>query len=412
MYIINHVQLKTFQLDEMEILEKYLTILFNVFCFILLGYTVGLQVERYFRNEDVSTISFKSFKDNEYPTYTICLEDNFNGDLLRYNRFQWDEVEVKGNKLIPKASKNNIPEIKRLPVVDKIKTNRQEIKRYPVIKKIHIDADITEPQGMKHFNGTMSSNRKVSDVEMVEAVTFQAKEKWIVKEAVPDMIVCSSANDGFGNGDAIPLNDKFLIYPHHFKGLLTGDVPETTVYQIPRRCTTSIDQNITYATSEVSALEFENFTIDVQDYLMDYSADVLGANHPIGWIDDEYRHSQTVCRSIPYLCRTHKAFQEKLDLRTDYPYPFHVAYQEPNRICFGPGVNTSVIKQHEYVTLDLDKITSKMNEGRFESNLKYLRIYIHKQGQFIRTIGRDVASYASPDLIYSNVDQTHGSKIN
>ena len=112
----------------MEILEKYLTILFNVFCFILLGYTVGLQVERYFRNEDVSTISFTSFKENEYPTYTICLEDNFNGDLLKYNRFKWDEVEVKENKLISKTSKNNIPEIKRLPVVDKIKTNRREIK--------------------------------------------------------------------------------------------------------------------------------------------------------------------------------------------------------------------------------------------------------------------------------------------
>ena len=392
----------------MEILEKYLTILFNVFCFILLGYTVGLQVQRYFRNEDVSTISFTSFKENEYPTYTICLEDNFNGDLLKYNRFQWDEIEVKENKLIPKSSKNNILEGKEIAVVEKTKSNQQKIQRKPVIKKIRIDAHTIKPETMKYFNGTMNLNPQVSGIEMVEAV---AKEKRIVKEAVPDMIVCSSSNDGFGNGDAIPFNDKFLIYPHHFKGLLMEDVPETTVYQIPKRCTASIDQNITYLTSEVSSLAFDNFTINVQDYLMDYSADILGANHPIGWIDGEYRHSQTVCRSIPYLCRTHKAFQEKLDLRTDYPFPFRISYQEPNRICFGPEVNTSVIKQHEYATLDLDKITSKMNEGRLESTLKYLRIYIHKQGQFIRNIGRDVANYASPDLLYDNGDQTYGSKI-
>ena len=277
----------------MEILEKYLTILFNVFCFILLGYTVGLQVERYFRNEDVSTISFTSFKENEYPTYTICLEDNFNGDLLKYNRFQWDEIEVKENKLIPKPSKNNISENKQIPVVNKTKTNHQEIQRTPVIKKIRIDAHTTKPKTMKRFNGTINLNPEVSGIEMVEAVKYPAKEKWIVKEAVPDMIVCSSANDGFGNGDAIPLSDKFLIYPHHFKGLLMGNIPETTVYEIPKGCTISFYRNVTFSTSEISALEYDNITIDIQEYLMDYSADILGANNPVGWIENQYRQSQT-----------------------------------------------------------------------------------------------------------------------
>ena len=51
-FLIFYVKRIVSQLGEMDILEKYLTILFNTFCFILLGYTVGLQVERYFRNED------------------------------------------------------------------------------------------------------------------------------------------------------------------------------------------------------------------------------------------------------------------------------------------------------------------------------------------------------------------------
>ena len=78
----------------MDNVGKYLIILFNASCFIILGYTIALQLDKYIKNEDVSTISFKCFKGNEYPTYTICLEDNFNGDLLKYSQLKWDEVYV------------------------------------------------------------------------------------------------------------------------------------------------------------------------------------------------------------------------------------------------------------------------------------------------------------------------------
>ena len=101
---MNEYYLVILQLCKMERLPKHFTVLFNAFCFIILGYTIELQVERYFKNEDVSTISFKSFEGNEYPSYTICLEDNFNGDLLKYNKFRWDEIHVNGNnELVKKA---------------------------------------------------------------------------------------------------------------------------------------------------------------------------------------------------------------------------------------------------------------------------------------------------------------------
>ena len=378
----------------METLEKYLTILFNAFCFILLGYTVGLQVDRYFKNEDVSTISFKSFERNEYPTYTICLEDNFKGDLLKYTNYKGDEIDFKGNKLVQKKINNNPPEIKRIPVINKIRNGTYTIK----------------PRDLAGLNDTSKSNPEISDVQIIDVATLPPKEIWLVKEPDPP-IVCSSANNGFGRGDAIPFNNEFLIYPHHFKGLLMGNIPETTAYEIPKGCTISFYRNITFSTSEVSALEYDNITIDIQEYLMDYSADILGANNPVGWIENQYRQSQTAYYNNPYLGRARKAFKEKLDLRTDYPFPFRISYQEPSRICFGPEFNTSVIKQHEYATLDLDKITLKMNEGKLESTLKYLRVYIHKQGQFIRNIGRDVASYASPDLLYANGNNKYGSKL-
>ena len=220
-------------------------------------------------------------------------------------------------------------------------------------------------------------------------------------------------NNGLGRGDAILFNDTFLIKPGHLKGLLMGNVPETMRYSLPNACKSSYSQNITYRTSEVSAIEFDNITIDVQEYVMDYSADIIGANEQIGWINNKYRNSHKM-RELPLwaakydLYRQRKTFLDKVELRADYPYPFRILYQEPKRICFGPKVDRSITRHHEYVTLDLDKLSRKMNEGNKESNLKYLRVYIHKMGQFMRAIGRDVASFASPDLIYNS---EYGSKI-
>ena len=144
----------------MEILEKYLTILFNAFCFILLGYTVGLQVERYFKNEDVSTISFKSFERNEYPTYTICLEDNFKGDLLKYTNYKGDEIDFKGNKLVQKKIYNNPPEGKRIPVSNTIRNGPYTIK----------------PRVLAGLNDTSKSNPEITDVRILDVATLPPKE--------------------------------------------------------------------------------------------------------------------------------------------------------------------------------------------------------------------------------------------
>ena len=89
----------------MENLGRYCTILFNTICFVILGYTIGLQLEKYFKNDDVSTISFKSFRENEYPTYTVCLEDNFDGDLFKYETLTYDEFSVnENNQLVKKGT--------------------------------------------------------------------------------------------------------------------------------------------------------------------------------------------------------------------------------------------------------------------------------------------------------------------
>ena len=387
----------------MEFLGRYCTVLFNTFCFIILGYALGLQFEKYLRNEDVSTISFKSFGANEYPTYTVCLEDNFDGDLFKYETLDSKQFSVNDNNQLVKKGTERRENLNSKMAKEKTTARHPPINMDKGTNKKDLMTSKPDAQGQPLLPNAVIQTMKETP----------APEVFIVKEKNEENIVCMSSNNGFGRGDAINLNNKLLIYPLHLKGLLMGNVPETMSYSLPKGCIGSYSQNITYRTSEVSAIEYDNLTVDVQEYVMDFSADIIGENKQIGWIDNEYRNSHKM-DEVPLwdakydLYRQRKAFLEKVQLRTDHPYPFRISYQEPKRICFGPKVNTSIIKQHEYVTLDLDKLSGKMNEGKKESNLKYLRVYIHKQGQFIRAIGRDVASYASPDLIY---DVEYGSKI-
>ena len=52
---------------------------FDFICIILAGYMSWKQVHTYLQNDDFSEISFEAFSDGtlyNYPTYTICLEDN------------------------------------------------------------------------------------------------------------------------------------------------------------------------------------------------------------------------------------------------------------------------------------------------------------------------------------------------
>ena len=72
---------------------------FNAFCFICLGYVIYSQVNRYFSNRDVSTISFETFTHDKYPTYTFCLENNYIGDIFQYKEHSWNEIYVDGDAL-------------------------------------------------------------------------------------------------------------------------------------------------------------------------------------------------------------------------------------------------------------------------------------------------------------------------
>ena len=157
----------------------------------------------------------------------------------------------------------------------------------------------------------------------------------------------------------------------------------------------------------------------------EFSAETTG-NLKIGWIDEEYMKIQTNCFMPEFLCSKQFAVKKKMESRVKIDFPFQLSYQDPTKICYSPNLNDSIASIHDYVTLDLEEMMKQLTKvNSWNSELPYLRIYIHMKGQFLRTLGKDVANYATPDLlnehcefltgIYTSVEERlqlcYGSKV-
>ena len=80
----------------MNDLPKIARRLFSLSCFMGLGYMTVNQVARYIKNDDTSITSFKKLTSDNYPTYTLCFEDNdkskeFHRSIFRTTKMCNDE---------------------------------------------------------------------------------------------------------------------------------------------------------------------------------------------------------------------------------------------------------------------------------------------------------------------------------
>ena len=67
-------------------LEFVIAYLFKFVSFLFMLYLTSLQLNRFFSNKDVSTVTIKKFltsndKHDFYPTFSICLEEDNYGEL-------------------------------------------------------------------------------------------------------------------------------------------------------------------------------------------------------------------------------------------------------------------------------------------------------------------------------------------
>ena len=68
-------------------IATYITYLFRLVCFILVGYSICHLIARWSKNNDSSSIGFKEYNDSpsdRYPTFSFCVHSTGNGALFDY----------------------------------------------------------------------------------------------------------------------------------------------------------------------------------------------------------------------------------------------------------------------------------------------------------------------------------------
>ena len=305
------------------------------------------QIRKFRKNDDTSTISFKKFTSDNCPTYTICFEDNDDvGGIYKTIFIHGSERKVYFDGNVLRLEKSDVADWKDM--------------WYPNTTVLNITDFIGKSESM------------YAPIPI----------SWQYQASLVYLIV---------------FNETYLIPPTLYKRLLKGVINTTVEARFDRNYFLG-STNVTYATEGVANIDFSNSTINLKDFLEDYSAKTT-TDLTIGWVDDEYKDLQTNCFMPEFLCRKQKALKVKLNSKKYFKFPFRLSYQDPTRVCYTPKLNHSITKVHDYLTLDLEKMSELLTNNNLGSELPYLRIYIHMQGQFIRTLGREVANYATPDLL-------------
>ena len=184
---------------------------------------------------------------------------------------------------------------------------------------------------------------------------------------------------------------------------------------------------IKYSLGDVLNIDFDKNTEELSSFLLSHDIEYMNGSKK-SWFTELYRkiesnHSLSLemkeKESRNFFDAKAKAIPEdytRLSLN-----PLIKVYQDPTRKCYSPGLNQTLQKKKERITLNIDKM-SQMFElsygGPFVT--AFLEIHIHPQGQFVRTIGKEIAAYIMEDffvdclemgMCYFGGTACHGSSI-
>ena len=198
-------------------------------------------------------------------------------------------------------------------------------------------------------------------------------------------------------------NKTYIISPKQYKLLMFGFNGSCTY----RFDDPSYNTTVEAISQDLGDVDFDDATIGIEDFLLDF--ELKTENGTIyGWASDDYRRKRTYCEADSaighYLtidCKAPRSFEKYLDSRiTPSKYPFKKKYQDPGKICYTPSSNQSIYPKSNKVTLDLMEIAS-LDTGLNQlasTDLPFMRLYIHMQGQFMRGMHKEIASFTKRDL--------------
>ena len=367
------------------------------------------QINTYLSNEDESVISFEEINEaysEDFATYTICLLMDNGAGMYKYDEMIYEHREINEYGI---GKSNSVLELEG----NKVRVrNMSDAKDFGLLRSFyHIDDPLYGDELTNFFFDpmyklAMCDSREIppsyikEDKESFDKCKAKrALERTYVKEIFMKDSLMSFKRDG----------KLYAIKYYQYHDILMG---AESLANFEKLC---IEGNyfkcemvpIKYSYEDIATIDFDNNTQDLSLFLLAY--DVVAINgSKMGWLSEIYNHiesNHSLAPDIGYLLRLsnitftkNEALMEEM-ARLDSD-SLEKVYQDPTRKCYSPRVDRFLKKKKERITLNLPLIAETFESiGQSGSSVTpFVEIHVHLQGQFLRTIGKDIASYILDDF--------------
>ena len=397
------------------------TAIFNCCCLILAAYMTIKQIGTYLRNEDESVISFEEVKETsseDFATYTICLlMDNGAGmykhdELIYSKRQNIDEfglgtsnnfLELDGNKLI------------LTNMSDRKGTGRQ----WSFYGKDN------------PLYGNWETNFFYDELYNPSRCDFGEIESMPTKVDVEGFVNCTAEREvvktydqhiqlpGQGSLMAFKRGDKvYAVDYYQYHDILMGS---STLYKFEHKCfegeyMTCKMVPIKYTLEDVLNIDFDKNTEELSSFLLSHDIEYINGSKK-KWFTELYRNIESN-HSLSLDMKDRKESRNFLDAEVKaFPEentrllqnPLIKVYQDPTRKCYSPDLSQKLQKRKERITLNLEIMSETFNLGYGGPFVTaFLDIHVHPQGQFVRTIGKEIATYIIEDFFVDCLEMGMG----
>ena len=392
-------------------IRQFAIVLFNCCCTLLAAYMTIKQISTYLNNEDESVISFEDIKDasaEDFATYTICFMTNHGVGMYKRDeriyakRSIYDGPIFLGNSrfvIEPDGNKLELRNMSELEDkgrfwssydVDDPRYNFTNFYYHKLGNPVRCDNGETPLKITKEDKASFENCLKEK-----EKTTFQFYQNYIQIHGS----LMSIRQDG----------KVYVMNPFQYQGILMG---KESMFKFQHSCVEGETQickivPVIYSLEDIADLDFDERTSNLTDFLLDYDiTEINGSN--IAWYKDLYRKIETKNLFVDDLeqmerqhienAKSNEFFERRIRY---YSNPFKAVYQDPTRTCYSPRVDRSVIKKKERITLDLLEISksySPLFGSESTGTIPFFEIHVHLQGQFVRSLGKEIAAYNVNDF--------------
>ena len=397
-------------LSNMINIHSIAIVLFNCCCAILALYMTIKQFETYFKNEDESVISFEEISESspdDFATYTLCIVDDYRSAMYKIDEWIYENpmdsmivkhfLKLENNKLVLKNSST-------------LQNGGDFVSLYNVDDPLHGDLLTNFYHGNDKNVVYCKTGEPISSGISWDYWDDDFSGCKGIEDEV--QIYVSELKSVFAELMAIKKDGKiYVIRARHYQDLLIG---YNTVFKFSHKCfdikgLTCKMVPIKYSLQDIKSLDFDEHTVDMELFLLDYEIKAPNESKS-GWSSDFYQqieenrtfeqntfqkeHIANDCEFV-HERRTHSTSN-----------PFIKVYQDPKRKCYSTPVHPGMKKKRERITMDLIEILNHF-EKSWDGSLAispFLEVYVHPQGQFMRSIGKEIASYGLADLLSDCTD--------